>query len=72
MMTTATPPRPDFEAAQFLRPCAGEFLSGDAALVAETDHGLLLAIVDGLGHGPERTPSRRGPWTSWPSRRGPT
>lgn len=34
------------------RPCLGETVSGDATLIKECDRGLLIAIVDGLGHGP--------------------
>lgn len=33
------------------RPCTGETLSGDAAVIVEREGGLLLAIVDALGHG---------------------
>jgi negative regulator of sigma-B (phosphoserine phosphatase) len=35
------------------RPIAGEVVSGDAHLVAEHEGGALLAVIDGLGHGPE-------------------
>jgi phosphoserine phosphatase RsbX len=35
------------------RALPGESLSGDGHLVAETAAGWLLAVVDGLGHGPE-------------------
>lgn len=35
------------------RPLAGEPVCGDAALVEETAQGCLLAVADGLGHGPE-------------------
>lgn len=34
------------------RPCLGQRVSGDATFVQERDGGLLLAIADGLGHGP--------------------
>jgi negative regulator of sigma-B (phosphoserine phosphatase) len=33
------------------RPHPRELLSGDAALVVPTQHGVLLAVADGLGHG---------------------
>jgi negative regulator of sigma-B (phosphoserine phosphatase) len=36
-----------------IRPCMGEALSGDAVVVKQLDGGVLLAIVDVLGHGPE-------------------
>ena len=35
------------------RPFLGERVSGDAAIVLEREGGLLVAIVDVLGHGPE-------------------
>jgi len=35
------------------RPLPGETMSGDSHLVAETSRGWLLAVVDGLGHGPK-------------------
>jgi serine phosphatase RsbU (regulator of sigma subunit) len=35
------------------RPCLGEQVSGDAALVQEVPGGWLLAVVDVLGHGEE-------------------
>ncbi len=34
-------------------PCAGEATSGDHAAFVRTEHSLLLALADGLGHGPE-------------------
>lgn len=34
-----------------VRPCLGEFVSGDAAVAVEFDDGMFLAIVDVLGHG---------------------
>jgi anti-sigma regulatory factor (Ser/Thr protein kinase) len=34
------------------RPCQGETLLGDDALFVRRDGGLLLAVADGLGHGP--------------------
>lgn len=33
------------------RPCRGEFVSGDAVSVTEVDGGVLIGVVDGLGHG---------------------
>ena len=36
----------------FGRPCRGEDVSGDHAAVFRTDARLLLAVCDGLGHGP--------------------
>ncbi len=36
----------------FGRPCRGEHVSGDHAVVFRTDARLLLAVCDGLGHGP--------------------
>jgi serine phosphatase RsbU (regulator of sigma subunit) len=35
------------------RPCLGERVSGDAVVVKPLDTGLLLAVIDVLGHGPE-------------------
>ncbi len=35
----------------FGRPIEGEFLSGDAYLIREIEHGWLVALADGLGHG---------------------
>ena len=35
------------------RPCAGEIANGDRALARPLDDGVLLAVVDGLGHGPD-------------------
>lgn len=36
-----------------IRPCRGERLSGDAVVIQPLEGGLLVAIVDVLGHGPE-------------------
>lgn len=36
----------------FGRPCPGEHVSGDQALFVRDDRSLLLAVIDGLGHGP--------------------
>lgn len=40
-----------FACSQLVRPCLGESESGDVAVVAELGSGVLLAIVDGSGHG---------------------
>src|SRR5690606_27727635 len=39
-------------AAQLVRPARGEQVAGDAALVRELGPSTLLAVIDGLGHGP--------------------
>jgi phosphoserine phosphatase RsbX len=36
-----------------IRPCQGEYLSGDAVVIRPLEQGLFVAIVDVLGHGPE-------------------
>ena len=36
-----------------VRPCLGEVVSGDAVAIQPIEEGLLVAIVDVLGHGPE-------------------
>ena len=36
-----------------VRPCLGEYLSGDTVVIRPLEHGLFLAIVDVLGHGAE-------------------
>ena len=41
------------EHSSLIRPCLGERVSGDAVVVRPLEHGLLAAIVDVLGHGPE-------------------
>jgi len=41
------------EHASLIRPCLGERVSGDAVVIRPLEHGLLAAIVDVLGHGPE-------------------
>lgn len=46
-------PVPRSEVATFGRPFPGERLSGDDAAFVRTDDALLVAVVDGLGHGPE-------------------
>jgi len=35
-----------------IRPCVGETVCGDAQVVIENENTLLVAVVDGLGHGP--------------------
>ena len=41
------------------RPIAGETVSGDLHLVQPFDHGVLLAAIDGLGHGKEAVAAAR-------------
>ncbi len=41
------------EHASVIRPCPGEWVSGDAVVVQPVESGLFAAIVDALGHGPE-------------------
>ena len=41
------------EHSSLIRPCPGEHLSGDAVVIRPLEHGLFVAIVDLLGHGPE-------------------
>jgi negative regulator of sigma-B (phosphoserine phosphatase) len=36
-----------------IRPCKGEYQSGDAVVIQTLEHGLFLAMIDVLGHGPE-------------------
>ena len=36
-----------------IRPCRGEYLSGDAVVIRPLEQGLFVAIVDVLGHGHE-------------------
>jgi anti-sigma regulatory factor (Ser/Thr protein kinase) len=43
--------RPNLDVAYVVRPCRGELMSGDAVSVQEVQGGVLLTIVDGLGHG---------------------
>ena len=43
----------------FGRPCVGETVSGDSAVVVESDNLVFLGIVDVLGHGPEAYPTAR-------------
>jgi anti-sigma regulatory factor (Ser/Thr protein kinase)/serine/threonine protein phosphatase PrpC len=39
--------------ATYSRPCQGEYLNGDLAMIEQRGHLMLLAVIDGLGHGPE-------------------
>jgi serine phosphatase RsbU (regulator of sigma subunit) len=41
------------EHASRIRTCPGEWVSGDAVVIRSTERGLIAAIVDVLGHGPE-------------------
>jgi serine phosphatase RsbU (regulator of sigma subunit) len=41
------------EHSSLIRPCQGEYLSGDAVVIRPLEQGLFVAIVDVLGHGPE-------------------
>ena len=41
------------EHSSIVRSCHGEYLSGDAVVIRPLEHGLFVAIVDVLGHGPE-------------------
>jgi anti-sigma regulatory factor (Ser/Thr protein kinase) len=43
--------RPPLEVAFVNRPCRGELVSGDAVMARKVGDALLLAIIDGLGHG---------------------
>jgi serine phosphatase RsbU (regulator of sigma subunit) len=43
----------NLEHASLIRPCMGERLSGDAVVIRPLEHGLFVAIIDVLGHGPE-------------------
>jgi anti-sigma regulatory factor (Ser/Thr protein kinase) len=45
-------PLPRSEVAILARPCAGETVIGDDACFVRRGGGLLLAVADGLGHGP--------------------
>ena len=45
--------------AHFTRPFPGEPESGDLHLVASFEGGVLLAVIDGLGHGPEAAAAAR-------------
>jgi len=41
------------EAAYYIRPMPGHYVGGDAAVVREVEDGLLVSIIDVLGHGAE-------------------
>ena len=43
----------DIDVASFARPCLGERVSGDTAVIEHRDDFLFLAMVDALGHGPQ-------------------
>lgn len=45
--------RAALEHAAVVRPCLGEVVSGDTTVVRPIEGGLLVAIVDVLGHGPD-------------------
>ena len=53
MDLNAPEPLEPLEQASLIRPCPGEWLSGDAVVVRPLDGGLFVAIVEVLGHGPE-------------------
>jgi phosphoserine phosphatase RsbX len=40
------------ETGEYVRPCDGETLSGDAVVVHADDAGVFVAVIDALGHGP--------------------
>ena len=44
---------PHFTSSVYSRPHPGELANGDSSLVIEDSCGLLIAVADGLGHGPE-------------------
>lgn len=50
-MQNHVPPR--IESGSYVRPCDGETLSGDVALVSSAQEGVLVAVIDALGHGAE-------------------
>ena len=43
---------PCYEIALFGKPCPGEAISGDDAVLCRTEDGFTAALADGLGHGP--------------------
>ena len=47
-----TPSTVGTDCAFFVRPCRGERVSGDAAVLRTSDDHVFLAVVDALGHGP--------------------
>jgi anti-sigma regulatory factor (Ser/Thr protein kinase)/serine/threonine protein phosphatase PrpC len=44
-------PEASLHVAHVNRPCRGEMVSGDAVSVTEVEGGVLIGVVDGLGHG---------------------
>lgn len=44
---------PRIDSGCYVRPCDGEALSGDAAVVSFGREGVLVAVIDALGHGSE-------------------
>ena len=46
-----TPSATPYDVSSSIRPCLGYVVSGDAAVIRETENGLLLAMVDATGHG---------------------
>src|SRR5262249_61676123 len=44
---------PRIDSGCYVRPCDGEALSGDTALVSVAHEGVLAAVIDALGHGAE-------------------
>lgn len=47
------PPGGRFRYSGYTRPCPGEIENGDAFLIEATDDNILVAMLDGLGHGAE-------------------
>ena len=43
----------ELDAAMYSRPCQGERVNGDTAMIERRDHLQMIAVIDGLGHGPE-------------------
>lgn len=43
----------DLDAASHSRPCRGEYVNGDISLIEQRGNLMMLAVIDGLGHGPE-------------------
>lgn len=58
-MTFAAPTGAPLDWAVASRPIMGEVVSGDLHLVAPFPGGVLVAVIDGLGHGPEAEASAR-------------
>ena len=61
------------ESGEYVRPCDGETLSGDAVVVHSDDDGVFVAVIDALGHGPNAHELARelsgilSKWLSWVS-----